>query len=123
MIAKLIARFILARTGLPLADGGVTARIYDRDALSDDFLAESRLSEEGEAEWLFPVSAAASLDSPGERCPDVYVELDKGGDVFFQSTVVENIDFFQRDPVSGEHRGRTHFLGTFQVDEPPLDSE
>lgn len=123
MIVKLIARFVHERTGSPLADGRVTARVFDRDPLSDDFLAESQLSETGEAEWMFPLSAAASMDSPAEKRPDIYVELEKDGDVFFQGMVAENIDFFQRDPVSGELRGRTHFLGTFRVKETPGDRE
>ncbi|HDP95606.1 MAG TPA: hypothetical protein ENN40_09635 [Candidatus Aminicenantes bacterium] len=123
MIVKLIARFILTQSGIPLTDRGITARIHDRDPLSDDFLAESGLSDKGEAEWMFPISVAASLDSPAERRPGIYVELDKGGHVFFQSLVTADIDFFQRDPVSGEHRGRTLFLGTFQVDQPPLNPE
>lgn len=117
MMVKLIARFIHARTGLPLNDGSVIARIYDRDLLSDDFLSESGLSNAGEAEWIFALSSVASADSPQERRPDIYVELARAGHVFFQSPVSVDMDFFEVDAVSGERRGRTRFLGTFAVDD------
>jgi len=118
MMVKLIARFVNAHTGKAMVDPDVGARIYDRDPVSDEFLAESRLSADGEAEWLFSLSAAGSLDSPGERRPDIYVELEKAGAVFFQTPVKFNMDFDTRDPVSGESRGQTRFLGVFHVDSP-----
>ncbi|MDY0297035.1 MAG: hypothetical protein RB296_06940 [Acidobacteriota bacterium] len=117
MMVKLIARFIHARTGLPLNDGSVTARIYDRDLLSDDFLSESGLSNAGEAEWIFALSSVASADSPQESRPDIYVELARAGHVFFQSPVSVDMDFLEVDAVSGERRGRTRFLGIFAVDD------
>ena len=120
MMVKVIARFLHARTGLPLSEKGIRACLYDRDIANDDRLAECPLNPQGEAHWLFELSRAASADSPREQSPDLYAELDTDGNVFFQTPVTENLDFITPDRVSGERNRQTAFLGEFHVNLPEL---
>jgi len=119
MMVKIFARFVDAGTGLPLKDSETRVRLYDKDPVNDDFLGETRLTQEGQAEWIFPLSAAGSFDSPGEKRPDIYIELIHEGNVYFQSPVSLDMDLDAKNPVTGEYSGRTRFLGTFNVTRPP----
>jgi hypothetical protein len=102
---KVIAR-LHCRTITPDVLVGRQVRLYDADALSDDFLSDSRVEPDGTAGFLFDLSASRSLDSLFETKPDLYcvVSADDGG-ILYRSHVHANTDFLGIDPDSGEqHR-------------------
>ena len=117
-MGKVSARFLHAGTGLPLSRPHIQARLYDHDPISDDLLAEAALNASGEAHWLFDLSRARSKDSPLESKPDLYVELALEEKVFFQSPVLQNVNFTSLNEVTGENPSRTQELNTFHVDFP-----
>ena len=60
------------RTVAPEMLVGRRVRLYDADALSDDFLSSSTVEPDGTAGFLFDLSASRSLDSLFETKPDLY---------------------------------------------------
>jgi hypothetical protein len=101
VIAKLNCQTIAPET---LA--GRCARLYDADALSDDFLSSSMVAPDGTARFLFDLSASRSLDSLFETRPDLYCIVSaEDGRMLYRSQVHSNTDFLGIDPTSGEqHR-------------------
>ncbi len=85
---------------------GRRARLYDADALSDDFLSSNTVEPDGTAAFLFDLSACQSLDSLFESKPDLYcVVSSNDGHVLYRSNIHANTDFLSIDPDSGEqHR-------------------
>ena len=102
-------------TGQPLTGNGWKATASDRDALLDDCLGEAALDENGEARVLIAVADVMSLDSPGERTPDLYFTLYRDGTEVFRSEVVEDVDFESLDPVSGDPVRITREFGPYRV--------
>ena len=102
--------------GQPLAGKGWTVDVLDRDALIDDCLGSASLDGNGEARILIAVADVMSLDSPGERTPDLYFTLLHDGREVFRSEVVEDVDFEALDPVSGDPVGITREFGPYRVD-------
>jgi len=106
VIAKLNCRTIA-----PEILVGRHVRLYDADALSDDFLSSSTVEPDGTAGFLFDLSSSRSLDSLFETKPDLYcVVSGENGRVLYRSDIHANTDFLSIDPNSGEqHR-------TIQID-------
>ena len=106
VIAKLNCRTIAPEilVGRPI-------RLYDADALSDDFLSRSTVEPDGAAGFLFDLSSSRSLDSLFETKPDLYcVVSGDDGRILYRSDIHANTDFLSIDPNSGEqHR-------TIQID-------
>jgi hypothetical protein len=101
VIAKLNCRTIA-----PELLVGRRVRLYDADALSDDFLSSSTVEPDGTAAFLFDLSMSRSLDSLFETKPDLYcvVSEDDGG-ILYRSSIHTNTDFLTIDPNSDEqHR-------------------
>ena len=101
VIAKLNCRIVA-----PEMLVGRRVRLYDADALSDDFLSSSTVEPDGAAGFLFDLSASRSLDSLFETKPDLYcvVSEDDGG-ILYRSSIHPNTDFLTIDPNSDEqHR-------------------
>ncbi len=115
MMIKVIARFVDKTSKKPLTGNDLTARLYDNDVVGDDFLGESKLDENGNAEVVTNLAAAESADSPLETYPDLYFSLNNQDGVIFESQVFKNVDFLGKDDVSHEHRSATRDLGTFEV--------
>lgn len=114
-LVKVIARFINKKTGKPVAGENYKVRLYDNDVVSDDFLGEGSLNNEGVVEILTDLSRASSPDSPAEKKPDLYFELYGEHGVIYQSKVFENVDFLAEDEVSGRKTGLTKDFGTFEI--------
>lgn len=106
VIAKLNCRTIA-----PEMLVGRRARLYDADALSDDFLSSSTVEPDGTAGFLFDLSTSRSVDSLFETKPDLYcVVSGDDGRILYRSNIHANTDFLGIDPDSGEqHR-------TIQID-------
>ncbi|MCK5059023.1 MAG: hypothetical protein KAT34_20415 [Candidatus Aminicenantes bacterium] len=103
---KVIAKFVSKKTGEPLTGEKYTVRIYDNDVVSDDFLGEGKLNNEGVVEILTDLGKALSVDSPAEKKPDLYFEVYSEHGVIYQSKVFKNVDFLQED---------TKDFGTFEI--------
>ena len=114
MMIKVIARFVDKKTKKPLSAKDLVARLYDNDAVGDDFIGESGLDENGRAEVVASLSAARSADSPFEKHPDLYFSLLKQNEIIFESTVFKNVDFTSKGKSSREHHS-SRDLGTFEV--------
>ena len=102
-------------TGRPLAGNGWKTAARDQDALIDDCLGEAGLDERGEARILISVADIMSIDSPGERTPDLYFTLYRDGTEVFRTEVVEDVDFESLDPVSGDPVRITREFGPYRV--------
>ena len=55
------------------------------------------------------------IDSIGERTPDIYFVVRKGGKKVFTSEVFNEVDFDAKDPVTGRRKGLTKEFGPFVV--------
>ena len=111
---RAVVQFIDAE-GRPLAGDSWLARVFDSDCLADDRLGQSQLDDQGRASFLIPVADIKSLDSPGERMPDLYFRLFMDGREVFRSQVIEDVDFESLDRVSGDPANLTQEFGPYVV--------
>jgi len=102
-------------TGKPLPGSGWTAGVSDQDVLVDDCLGVVNLDKKGVARFLLNVADIKSLDSPGERNPDLYFTLFKDGKEVFRSAVMMDVDFESLHEVSGDPVQITQEFGPFRV--------
>jgi hypothetical protein len=114
-IVKVIAKFVSNKTGEPLTGEKYKIRLYDNDVISDDFLGEGKPNNEGVVEILTDPGKATSADSPAEKKPDLYFEVYGEHGVIYQSKVFKNVNFLQKDNVSGQMTGLTKDFGTFKI--------
>jgi hypothetical protein len=114
-MVRVWARFVRKADGQPLTGKQYRAVLYDQDPLIDDKMGEARLDEQGRAEFTCELADAASLDSPMETLPDLYVVLYDGDREVFRCPVFKDVDFLAKDPVTGERNQLTQDLGTFAV--------
>jgi hypothetical protein len=112
---RAIVRFTNA-AGKPLTGPDWRVTLLDEDPLVDDELGADALDDDGRARILISVADVLSVDSPGERKPDLYFVLSHYGREVFRSKALEDVDFEQLDPVSGEPDQVTRDFGTFEVD-------
>ena len=102
--------------GKKLQGNDWTAEILDLDALLDDYLGEARLDDDGRATFLLSVADIKSLDSWGEREPDLYFILFRDGEEVFRSEVIEDVDFEALHKVSGDPVKITQEFGPYRVE-------
>ena len=112
---KVIVRF-QDLNGAPLSGGDWSVRVYDDDPLFDEYLGKADLNDKGEAGILITVADIVSIDSIGERTPDLYFILYHKGKKIFKSAVFDNIEFETTDPVTGESDLLTQSFGPIKVD-------
>jgi len=110
-----IAKFTDERD-IPLQGNGWTVSLSDQDAILDDHLGLVSLDGKGNATFLLSVADIKSIDSWGERNPDLYFTLFRDGKEIFRSDVVDDVDFEALDPVSGEPDQITQNFGPYRVD-------
>lgn len=113
---KVIAKFLNALGG-PLTGEGILAGLRDKDRFFDDKLGISTLNKNGEAAFVFSAEDIDSIDSKGEKFPDLYFVVWLNNEEIFRSEVFENIDFEAEDPVTGTKKSLTRSFGPFQVNE------
>ena len=111
---KVIARFENAE-GRPFFGSEYKVTLLDQDRLFDDKLGSVSLNEDGTAEFVFSVSEVFSIDSPGERTPDLYFLITEHGNEVFRSDVIPEVDFDATDPVTGREDTLTKEFGPFRV--------
>ena len=58
-----------------------------------------------------------SVDSFGERTPDLYFVVEKDGREVYRTDVFREVDFEGDDPVTGRKKGLTQSFGPFRVQE------
>ncbi|RZV37050.1 MAG: hypothetical protein EX272_06385 [Chromatiales bacterium] len=111
---KVIARFENAE-GQPFFGSEYKVTLLDKDRLFDDKLGSVSLSEDGTAEFVFSVSEIFSIDSPGERTPDLYFLITEHGNEVFRSEIIPEVDFDATDPVTGRQDNVTREFGPYRV--------
>jgi len=111
---KVIARFENAE-GQPFFGSEYKVSLLDRDRLLDDKLGSTSLNEDGTAEFLFSASDVFSIDSPGERTPDIYFVITEHGNEVFRSEIFPDVDFDATNPVTGRQDNVTRTFGPFRV--------
>ena len=113
-IFKVIGKFT-DEGGLPLSGSEYEVALLDEDKYFDDKLGTATLSPEGEAEFLVTGADILSIDSAGETTPDLYFVVRRGGKEIFRSEVFAEVDFQEKDPVTGRAKGLTKAFGPFRV--------
>jgi len=111
---KVIARFENAE-GQPFTGSEYKVTLLDRDRLLDDKLGSTSLGKDGTAEFLFSASDIFSIDSIGERTPDIYFVITEHGNEVFRSQIFPEVDFDATDPVTGRQDNVTKEFGPFRV--------
>ncbi len=111
---QVIVRFTNMR-GEPLAGRDWKVAVMDEDPMDDDELGKATLNDEGEARLLLSMSDVLSIDSPGERKPDLYFVLYHYDREVYRSSVWRDVDFEALDPVTGEADQLTRDFGTLKV--------
>ncbi len=111
---KVIARFENAE-GEPFWGSEYKVTLLDRDRLLDDKLGSASLRSDGTAEFLFSAADILSIDSIGERKPDLYFLITEHGNEVFRSEIIPEVDFDATDPVTGRQDSLTREFGPFRV--------
>ncbi len=111
---KVIARFENAE-GQPFFGSEYKVTLLDKDRLFDDKLGSVSLSEDGTAEFVFSASEIFSIDSPGERTPDLYFLITEHGNEVYRSELIPEVDFDATDPVTGRQDNVTREFGPYRV--------
>ena len=111
---KVIARFENAE-GRPFFGSEYEVSLLDKDRLFDDKLGATTISEDGTAEFLFSAADILSVDSPGERTPDIYFLITENGNEVFRSEVFPEVSFDATNPVTGRQDNLTKEFGPFRV--------
>ena len=111
---KVIARFENAE-GQPFFGSEYKVTLLDKDRLLDDKLGSVSLSDDGTAEFLFSAADILSIDSVGERKPDLYFVISENGNDVFRSEIFPEVDFDATDPVTGLQDNVTREFGPFRV--------
>ena len=111
---RVIARFENAE-GRPFFGSAYKVSLFDQDSLRDDKLGSTSLNEDGTAEFLFSAADVVSVDSIGERTPDLYFVITESGNEVFRSEVFPQVNFNVTDPVTGQEDRLTLEFGPFRV--------
>ncbi len=111
---RVIARFENAE-GHPFFGSEYEVSLLDKDRLFDDKLGATSLSKDGTAEFLFSVADVLSIDSIGERTPDIYFVVTENGNEVFRSEVFPEVNFDATNPVTGRKDNLTREFGPFRV--------
>ena len=94
-LIKITATFIDSNTNQPMTGEEYSVKLFDEDPLLDDFLGKGTLDKNGKTEIIFNLSKIDSIDSPGEKKPDLYLILYKNDDPKFRSKVFRNVNLIQ----------------------------
>lgn len=111
---KVIARFEDAE-GRPFFGSEYEVTLLDKDRLLDDKLGSTSLNNDGTAEFVFSVADISSIDSPGERTPDIYFVITENNNEVFRSEIFPEVNFDAIDPVTGRQDHATREFGPFRV--------
>ena len=113
--ATITARFVSAKTRLPLTGSSYEFKLYDQDPIVDDLLGTSKLNARGEAKLSFHLDKIKSLDSPAETKPDLYFILYDDRMEIYKSRVLRDLDLEKYGEFSADE-GYTYDLGTYVID-------
>jgi len=113
-IFKVIASFQNS-DGKPLTGSEYSVTLMDEDRFFDDKLGGSALDGEGNADFIIFTADILSLDSRGERTPDIYFIVKKDGKEFFRTDVISDVSFDTIDSVTGRANSITQRFGPFRL--------
>ncbi len=102
-------------TGNPLTSENIIVKLYDKDLLEDDLLAESKLDNEGNALFTFSEAKYKSKDSPLETKGDFYFIVFEEGKEIYKSSVSEDIDFMKTGTLDTQKGVPTRFRSIFNL--------
>lgn len=111
---RVVARFENAE-GHPFFGSEYEVLLLDKDRLFDDKLGARSISANGTAEFMFSVADIFSIDSPGERTPDIYFVITENGNEVWRSEVFSEVNFDAVDPVTGRKDSLTREFGPFRI--------
>lgn len=111
---KVIARFEDAE-GRPFFGSEYKVTLLDKDRLLDDKLGSTSLNIDGTAEFLFSAADILSIDSIGERTPDIYFLITENDNEVFRSEIFPEVNFDTANPVTGRQDDTTREFGPFRV--------
>ncbi|MBC8045846.1 MAG: hypothetical protein H7Y00_03570 [Fimbriimonadaceae bacterium] len=115
LLIQVYVKFIHKHNAEPVHGGNYSARLYDKDILTDDFLGESKLNSEGKAHFKIDPKQYRTEDSLLETKPDFYITLLKEGLQIFKTPVAQNIDFNIQGNFNSKE-GEWIDLGTFVIE-------
>lgn len=109
-----IAQLVHKESGQPIASDGTVVKLYDKDIITDDFLGECKVNEDGIIQISFHRSDFSTSDSLGEKHPDLYFLVFKYGAQLYKSKVMHNFNL--DDPIHlNTQEGTVVDLGTFKI--------
>lgn len=104
---------LITKDGKPLDQMAIHVKLYDSDIFKDDYLGNMILNEQGKGVIRITRSDFDSLDSPGEKFPDIYFEVFKGDELIFKSKIFQNLRIEESD--IQDHEGIHFNLGSFVI--------
>ena len=115
ILFNVTGRFVFKSGGKPVTGEEYRIWLYDKDIVEDDKMGEGMLNEDGRFDITCDLANASSIDSPGERKPDLYCILLKNGHEIYRSKVFKNSQPFVKSPFSRKKKGIILYLGTFEI--------
>lgn len=115
LFVRIIAKFVIEKTGKPIVGKDYIVKIFDKDLLSDDLLGEASLDNDGTIHLLTDLDKASSIDTPLEFKPDVYFVVYYKNKKIFKSKVFYDVDFLEINKVTKKRENLTRFFGEFKV--------
>ena len=109
---RILARFATADGVVPYER--MKARLWDQDPLRDDLLGEAAPDHAGLVAFQFNLDSVASVDSPGEVKPDLYIQVLLDDVEVFRTPVIEDV-VFGTNSLSDFSSPTATDLGTFQL--------
>jgi hypothetical protein len=111
---QVVAKLIDKNSGHPISGDGTVVKLYDRDIITDDFLGECKVSEDGAIKISFLPSDFSSQQTFGEKFPDLYFTVFKYGALLYKSKVMHNFNLDDPSHVNTEE-GKLVDFGTIQI--------
>ncbi len=90
-------------------------QLFDKDVVTDDFLAEQKLKADGKVNFQIDPSAYRDADSLREMDPDFYMVVLKDQEEIFRTPVANNVKL-DREAYFNAQEGLAVDLGTFLID-------
>jgi hypothetical protein len=98
----------------PLTGNGYKVRLFDKNIFNDDYLAESKLDQNGLAEFIITEKHFQGFAKLGAK-PDFYFVVYKNNEEIFKSRVMKNLDLTNIEEFRIKE-GEVVDLGTFLID-------
>ena len=95
----------------------IVVKLFDRDLLIDDSLGVATPNEEGDVQFEIDTSLFSSIDSPGEKLPDLYTVVYAHDGEIYRSPVFRDRNVPSVHGNFSPSEGLVIDLGTFVIGE------